>query len=197
MAQQFFFIQQQPQPRFPNVYHFIPMQNAAHPANAAIQAVHPFPGNMIENHNAGQANNGPPVANAANNPPAAQAVMNGQIAVQPNQAAAFPPQPVQPQPQVFAGGGWMAPGAAQQQQAWFAPNPQQLHAQNVAAAQANGANLPRQLVPFNPPAGQAWWVRLLDGSWTLRPINEIHNKLNGQWRTSVSGAPWFEVQGKP
>ncbi|KAL2378383.1 hypothetical protein RJ035_007441 [Blastomyces gilchristii] len=207
--------QQQQQHPQPTVFRYIPMQNPAHPQHAALQASNPYPGHVVENHNPPPANNnGPPApapvvaphiesvsapAPAANNAPAApnQAVMHGQIAVGPQPQQAFVPQQAQ---NWF---GWPAPAVVpvqqqqQQPQAWFAPNPQQLHAQNVAAAQANGANIPRQLVPYNPPAGQALWVHNLDGSWSLRSVTDIHNKLNGQWIKSKQGYPYFQVQAKP
>ncbi|OAX81951.1 hypothetical protein ACJ72_03696 [Emergomyces africanus] len=129
-------------------------------------------------------------------------IQNGQIPIQNGQIV------IQPQAQDWS--GWAIPVTAPlqeqqqqqqqlllqpqpQRQQWFAPTPQQLHAQNVAAAQVNGAEVPRQLIPYNPPAGQAFWVSNLDGTWSLRALSEIHNKLNGQWLNSTSGYPYFKV----
>ncbi|PGH01123.1 hypothetical protein GX51_05439 [Blastomyces parvus] len=199
--------QQQQQHPQPTVFRYIPMQNPAHPQHAALQAANPFPGHIVENHNPPPANNNGPAAPApavgphiapvttAAAPNQAVMVAHGQIAVgqQPQQAFV-----AQPQAQNWF--GWAPAAAVQQQQqpqAFFAPNPQQLHAQNVAAAQGNGANVPRQLVPYNPPAGQALWVHNLDGSWSLRTVTDIHNKLNGQWINGKQGYPYFQVQAKP
>ncbi|EGC46988.1 predicted protein [Histoplasma capsulatum var. duboisii H88] len=201
--------QQQQQHPQPAVFQFIPMQNPAHPQHAALQAAHPFPGHVIENHNPAPV---PPAAPAiapapaptpVNNAPnqAVMVAVHGRIGAQPIAVA---------QPQVPNWFGWAAPAdpaapaappapvAVQQPQLQqlFAPNPQQLHAQNVAAAQVNGANAPRQLVPCNPPPGQVLWVHNLDGSWTLRTVTDIQNKLHGQWHRSKSGYPYFRVHAK-
>ncbi|KAG5305298.1 hypothetical protein I7I50_05650 [Histoplasma capsulatum G186AR] len=78
--------QQQQQHPQPAVFQFIPMQNPAHPQHAALQAAHPFPGHVIENHNPAPV---PPAAPAIAPAPAPAPVNNA-----PNQAvmvAVVPP----------------------------------------------------------------------------------------------------------
>ncbi|OJD10748.1 hypothetical protein AJ78_08327, partial [Emergomyces pasteurianus Ep9510] len=68
--------QEQKHPQ-PTVFQYIPMQNPSHPQYASLQASHPYPGHVIENHNPGPAP-APTVTTGANISPAAapnQAIM--------------------------------------------------------------------------------------------------------------------------
>ncbi|KAI9783391.1 MAG: hypothetical protein M1839_003926 [Geoglossum umbratile] len=68
----------------------------------------------------------------------------------------------------------------------------QIDAQNAAIAQTNGANQPTMLVPYKAGATQDWWVRELDGTWTLRTTATIQEALQpGYWCYGEGGVPCF------
>ncbi|KAI9767012.1 MAG: hypothetical protein M1840_005971 [Geoglossum simile] len=68
----------------------------------------------------------------------------------------------------------------------------QVDAYNASIAQANGANQPTMLTPYKAKPTQDWWVRELDGTWTLRNTNAIHNHLQpGYWCYGEGGVPCF------
>ena len=70
-------------------------------------------------------------------------------------------------------------------------------AQNIAIAEQTGANKPGTLAPFKPEAGQQYWVRELDGSWSLRTCNDCMNELQpGKWVQGANGATWFVREPK-
>lgn len=49
-----------------------------------------------------------------------------------------------------------------------------------------------QLVPANPAAGQQFYCRELDGSYTLRTVTDIETSCQpGSWHKSSTGYPYF------
>lgn len=69
--------------------------------------------------------------------------------------------------------------------------------ENQQIAQNTGANDPVQMVPYKAAPGQQFWCRELDGSWTLRTVNETMAELQpGYWDKSQSGHAIF-IRQKP
>lgn len=69
--------------------------------------------------------------------------------------------------------------------------------ENEIIADRTGANKPIQMAPFKPHKGQQFWCRELDGTWTLRNLNETMDLLQpGKWETSASGHAVF-IRQKP
>jgi hypothetical protein len=68
----------------------------------------------------------------------------------------------------------------------------QINAQNASIAQASGSNQPTMLVPYKAKGTQDWWVRELDGTWTLRSTTTIQDALQpGYWCYGEGGVPCF------
>ena len=80
--------------------------------------------------------------------------------------------------------------------AWNGPTKAEVDARNYAMAEASGATKPRQLVPLNSSPTQQYYVRELDGSYTLRTAGDIHTNLTaGYWQYHPeSGYPYYVVQ---
>lgn len=79
---------------------------------------------------------------------------------------------------------------------WRGLTKEEVDAQNLRIARNVGATQPRQLVPADAQPGQMWWVRELDGSWTLRNTYTIQNALQpGFWSFApYGGYPYFTRQ---
>lgn len=68
----------------------------------------------------------------------------------------------------------------------------EIDAQNAAIHAQTAATKPVQMVPYKPEPGQQFYVRELDGLWTLRTMNEIMKDLQpGKWEKGDSGYPYF------
>jgi hypothetical protein len=81
---------------------------------------------------------------------------------------------------------------------WHGPTKAQVDAQNMAAAQAAGATNPVNMIPFRPEAGQQWWCRELDQTYTLRTTTDIMENLQpGYWAQASGGYPYFVRQNPP
>jgi len=67
--------------------------------------------------------------------------------------------------------------------------PAEVAAQNAATAFNTGATIPTQLVPYKPAAGQQFWCKELDQSWTLRTYGDVAmGELSpGHWEVSKTG----------
>ncbi|KAH0565401.1 hypothetical protein GP486_001200 [Trichoglossum hirsutum] len=75
---------------------------------------------------------------------------------------------------------------------WQGATKSEVDSRNAAIAQATGSNQPTMLVPYKASPTQDWWVRELDGSWTLRNTNTIQEALQpGQWCYGDGGVPYF------
>ncbi|KAI9860927.1 MAG: hypothetical protein M1813_005606 [Trichoglossum hirsutum] len=75
---------------------------------------------------------------------------------------------------------------------WQGATKSEVDSRNAAIAQATGSNKPTMLVPYKASATQDWWVRELDGTWTLRNTNTIQEALQpGQWCYGDGGVPYF------
>ncbi|KAL8687263.1 MAG: hypothetical protein Q9224_005203 [Gallowayella concinna] len=75
---------------------------------------------------------------------------------------------------------------------WYGSTKAEVDAQNAALAPSVGALTPMQLVPGNPGAGQQFYCRELDGSYTLRTMTDIGNSCQpGTWKTAPTGFPYF------
>ncbi|KAF7512763.1 hypothetical protein GJ744_000330 [Endocarpon pusillum] len=69
--------------------------------------------------------------------------------------------------------------------------------ENQQIANNTGANDPIQMVPYNAAPGQQFWCRELDGSWTLRTVQETMVELQpGYWDKGQSGHAVF-IRQKP
>jgi hypothetical protein len=69
--------------------------------------------------------------------------------------------------------------------------------ENQQIANNTGANDPVQMVPYKAAAGQQFWCRELDGSWTLRTVQETMVELQpGYWDKGQSGHAVF-IRQKP
>ncbi|KAI9781097.1 MAG: hypothetical protein M1816_002568 [Peltula sp. TS41687] len=79
---------------------------------------------------------------------------------------------------------------------WRGLTKHEVDTQNLRVARNVGATQPRQLVPADAQPGQMWWVRELDGSWTLRNTHTIQNALQpGFWSFAPHGGyPYFTRQ---
>jgi hypothetical protein len=64
--------------------------------------------------------------------------------------------------------------------------------ENQQIASNTGANDPIQMVPYKAAPGQQFWCRELDGSWTLRTVQETMVELQpGYWDKGQSGHAVF------
>lgn len=69
--------------------------------------------------------------------------------------------------------------------------------ENQQIANNTGANEPVQMVPYKAAPGQQFWCRELDGSWTLRTVQETMSELQpGYWDKGQSGHAIF-IRQKP
>ncbi|KAI9822697.1 MAG: hypothetical protein M1827_000416 [Pycnora praestabilis] len=99
-----------------------------------------------------------------------------------------PPQyQPQAQPVYYA----QAPQQAQHH-TWYGNTKAEIDAQNIQIAANTGTTQPTQLVPHDSDAAKQYWVRELDGDYTLRRCAEIMDELQpGYWNYSSSGYPYF------
>lgn len=76
---------------------------------------------------------------------------------------------------------------------WYGRTKAQVDHENRVMAQRSGANKPRQLVPHQATAGQSFWVRELNGSYTLRNHETIQSACQpGYWAFAARGGyPYF------
>lgn len=80
---------------------------------------------------------------------------------------------------------------------FLGPTKKEVEAQNAKIAEKVGATKPAQLIPYEAVNGQQWWVRELDGSFTLRTTNDImENCQPGRWTYASAGYPYF-VRAEP
>ncbi|KAH0547819.1 hypothetical protein FGG08_000076 [Glutinoglossum americanum] len=91
-----------------------------------------------------------------------------------------------------------ASGAAANSYIYQGATKSEVDTRNAAIAQAAGANQPTMLVPYKANATQEWWVRELDGTWTVRNTNTIQEALQpGYWCYGEGGVPYFVRTEKP
>ncbi|GAD93562.1 predicted protein [Paecilomyces variotii No. 5] len=75
---------------------------------------------------------------------------------------------------------------------WRGPTKKEVEEQNAKIAGKVGVTKPAQLIPYEAADGQQWWVRELDGSFTLRTTNDImENCQPGRWAYASAGYPYF------
>ncbi|KAI4115617.1 MAG: hypothetical protein LQ338_007831 [Usnochroma carphineum] len=75
---------------------------------------------------------------------------------------------------------------------WYGSTKAEVDAQNAALAQSAGAYKPIELVPANPTAGQQFYCRELDGTYTLRTMTDIETSCQpGSWHRASTGYPYF------
>ena len=76
--------------------------------------------------------------------------------------------------------------------------PAEIQAQNayIAANLMQMPQIPSQLVPFKPGSSQQFWVKELDGSWTLREHNDvIVGELGaGHWERHATSGYYYYVR---
>lgn len=68
--------------------------------------------------------------------------------------------------------------------------------QNNLIAQNTGATMPSQLAPYKPAAGQQFWCKETDGSWTLRTHAEVTmgEVAPGHWEKHVTSGYFYWVR---
>lgn len=75
---------------------------------------------------------------------------------------------------------------------WYGASKAEVDKRNIEAAHATGATKPVQLVPHGTSADQQFYVKELDGSWTLRTTTDIMGScLPGHWEYAQGGYPFF------
>lgn len=75
---------------------------------------------------------------------------------------------------------------------WYGSTKAEVDAQNAALAQDVGAYKPMELIPANPTAGQQFYCRELDGTYTLRTMTDIETACQpGAWHRASTGYPYF------
>ncbi|KAL8787233.1 MAG: hypothetical protein Q9213_002344 [Squamulea squamosa] len=106
----------------------------------------------------------------------------------PAKPPAQPAPTYQPQAPIFyAGQPTLEPAKI-----WHGPTKAEVDAQNAALAQSVGAYTPMNLVPVNPGAGQQFYCREIDGTYTLRTMTDIETACQpGTWHTTSIGFPYF------
>ncbi|MCJ1287555.1 hypothetical protein MMC26_006907 [Xylographa opegraphella] len=73
---------------------------------------------------------------------------------------------------------------------WYGSSRQEVDVQNHAIHKAHAK--PTQMVPYEPSAEEQFWVRELDGSWTLRTAKDVGDNCQpGYWQEGESGYPLF------
>ncbi|KAI9676010.1 MAG: hypothetical protein M1817_000753 [Caeruleum heppii] len=101
-----------------------------------------------------------------------------------------PAQSVQPQALAPAS----APdGSANNPYIWNGNTKAEIDRQNLVIAQNTGVMQPKALVPDKASDDQQWWVRELDGGYTLRSTQAIQDSLQpGYWTYAQNGGyPYF------
>ncbi|KAL8986814.1 MAG: hypothetical protein Q9177_003924 [Variospora cf. flavescens] len=108
---------------------------------------------------------------------------------------ASPPEaPVQPAPTYHPQAPLYYAGHPQPEptRIWYGSTKAEVDAQNAALAPSVGAYKPMELVPANPTAGQQFYCRELDGTYTLRTMTDIETACQpGAWHKASSGYPYF------
>ncbi|MCJ1437619.1 hypothetical protein MMC27_007006 [Xylographa pallens] len=73
---------------------------------------------------------------------------------------------------------------------WYGSSRQEVDVQNHAIYKAHAK--PTPLVPYEPSAEEQFWVRELDGSWTLRTSKDVGDNCQpGYWQQGESGYHHF------
>lgn len=80
-------------------------------------------------------------------------------------------------------------GPANQPTYYFGATKAEVDAQNATIAYNTGATVPTQMAPYKPAAGQQFWCKELDGSYTLRTNSDIlkGDLSPGHWEMAKSG----------
>lgn len=80
---------------------------------------------------------------------------------------------------------------------WNGPTKAEVDAQNAKIAEEIGATKPIRLIPYQATPGQQFWVKELNGAFTLHTTNDImENCQPGRWAYASAGYPYF-VREKP
>ena len=68
--------------------------------------------------------------------------------------------------------------------------------QNQLIAHSTGAEIPSQLAPYKPAAGQQFWCKETDGSWTLRTHADIvmDEVAPGYWEKHATSGYFYWVR---
>jgi hypothetical protein len=68
--------------------------------------------------------------------------------------------------------------------------------QNRWIAQRTGAEIPSQLAPYKPAAGQQFWCKETDGSWTLRTHADVTmgDVAPGHWEKHATSGYFYWVR---
>ncbi|MCJ1421901.1 hypothetical protein MMC32_008268 [Xylographa parallela] len=73
---------------------------------------------------------------------------------------------------------------------WYGSSRKEVDVQNHAIYKAHAK--PTPLVPYEPSAEEQFWVRELDGSWTLRTSKDVGDNCQpGYWQQGESGYHHF------
>ena len=75
---------------------------------------------------------------------------------------------------------------------WYGSTKAEVDAQNAALAPTVGATKPMELVPASPTPSQQFYVRELNGAYTLRTMTDIETSCQpGSWYRAQTGYPYF------
>lgn len=111
----------------------------------------------------------------------------------PSQVASGTHYPGYPYPQQASGSTTLPDGTS----LFLGKTKEQVMWENQQIANNTGANDPVQMVPYKAAPGQQFWCRELDGSWTLRTVQETMVELQpGYWDKGQSGHAVF-IRQKP
>ncbi|KAL9036122.1 MAG: hypothetical protein Q9214_006277 [Letrouitia sp. 1 TL-2023] len=120
--------------------------------------------------------------------PNASKPVNPWLAPKPQEAPqlTLPAVTYQPRPQLV----YSTAPALEPTKIWYGATKDEIDQQNAAAARAHA---PVPLVPANPSPSQQFWCRELDGSYTLRTMNDISTSCQpGVWQQATeTGYPYF------
>jgi hypothetical protein len=91
-----------------------------------------------------------------------------------------------------------AAATAKQPTYFYGATRAEIDAQNAAVAANTGVTIPTQLAPYKPAAGQQFWCKELDNSWTLRTYSDIMSgELSpGHWEMAKTGYHYW-VRSNP
>lgn len=80
---------------------------------------------------------------------------------------------------------------------WMGATKAEVDAQNAKIAEEVGATKPIKLIPYQAAPGQQFWVKELDGGFTLHTTDDIMESCQpGRWTYASAGYPYF-VREKP
>lgn len=75
---------------------------------------------------------------------------------------------------------------------WHGGSKTEVDMQKIEIAQATGVTKPVQLIPHGTSTDQQFYVKELDGSWTLRTTTDIMGSCQpGRWEYAQGGYPFF------